>query len=74
MLMLTLMCCRCANGMTIEGTAMQDAWKDGGESRKMAMNMIKERKEEREKKLREKKMLKMERDMERAMRETEGDF
>lgn len=54
---------RCQDGMMIEGTGLQKAWRDGGQSRKRSMDMVRQRWEIQREKKEARKQQQMERDL-----------
>ncbi|KAK6544088.1 hypothetical protein TWF694_000799 [Orbilia ellipsospora] len=53
---------RCPGGLTVEGTAMQKAWGDSGESRRRSMELVRQRREYQEQKAAERERRRMERE------------
>ncbi|EPS44046.1 hypothetical protein H072_1912 [Dactylellina haptotyla CBS 200.50] len=54
---------RCPGGRTVEGTAMQRAWGDGGDSRRRSMELVRQRQEYQEQKAAEREKRRMEREL-----------
>ncbi|EWC46316.1 hypothetical protein DRE_04487 [Drechslerella stenobrocha 248] len=52
---------RCHNGLTVEATAMQQAWGDGGESRRRSMEQVRQRLERQRQKAAERERRRLER-------------
>ncbi|KAF3215487.1 hypothetical protein TWF192_002690 [Orbilia oligospora] len=54
---------RCQDGLMVEGTAMQRAWADGGESRRRSMELVKQRHEMQRQKAAERERRRLEKEM-----------
>ncbi|KAF3177125.1 hypothetical protein TWF225_008520 [Orbilia oligospora] len=54
---------RCQDGLMVEGTAMQRAWADGGESRRWSMELVKQRHEMQRQKAAERERRRLEKEM-----------